>query len=156
MAGLENIFFAFKSRHSSTWCSNIFTFTRRFYPKRLTVHSGYNFFCQYICSLGIEPTTFALPTQCSTTEPQEHINKLKIHAFILRVYLSLFGTNCHSTVLEIEMPGFKNIFTHLRVDSYNSNQIYIRLQKQTYTQKKCSDNVVFFLFFFFSFFLFFF
>ncbi len=29
-------------------------------------------FCQYVCSLGIEPTTFALLTQCSTTEPQEH------------------------------------------------------------------------------------
>ncbi len=28
-------------------------------------------FCQYVCSLGIEPTTFALLTQCSTTEPQE-------------------------------------------------------------------------------------
>ncbi len=28
-----------------------------FYPKRLTVHSGYAF-CQYVCSLGIEPTTF--------------------------------------------------------------------------------------------------
>ncbi len=28
--------------------------------------------CQYACSLGIEPTTFALLTQCSTTEPQEH------------------------------------------------------------------------------------
>ncbi len=25
---------------------------------------------QYVCSLGIEPTTFALLTQCSTTEPQ--------------------------------------------------------------------------------------
>ncbi len=29
-------------------------------------------FCQYVWSLGIEPTTFALLTQCSTTEPQEH------------------------------------------------------------------------------------
>ncbi len=29
-------------------------------------------FCQYMCSLGIEPTTFVLLTQCSTTEPQEH------------------------------------------------------------------------------------
>ncbi len=29
-------------------------------------------YCQYACSLGIEPTTFALLTQCSTTEPQEH------------------------------------------------------------------------------------
>ncbi len=32
-------------------------------------------YCQYVCSLGIEPTTFALLTQCSTTEPQErHFN----------------------------------------------------------------------------------
>ncbi len=31
-------------------------------------------FFQYVCSLGIEPTTFfALLMQCSTTEPQEHI-----------------------------------------------------------------------------------
>ncbi len=30
------------------------------------------FFCQYVCSLGIEPTTFVLLTQSSTTEPQEH------------------------------------------------------------------------------------
>ncbi len=49
----------------------IYAFSRRFYPKRLTVHSGYTLFCQYACSLGIEPTTFALLTQCSTTEPQE-------------------------------------------------------------------------------------
>ncbi len=48
-----------------------FTFIRRFYPKRLTVHSGYTFFCQYMCSLGIEPTTFVLLRQ--TTEPQEHV-----------------------------------------------------------------------------------
>ncbi len=30
-------------------------------------------YCQNVCSLGIEPTTFALQTQCSTTEPQEHL-----------------------------------------------------------------------------------
>ncbi len=36
----------------------IYAFSRRFYPKRLTVHSGYTFFYQYVCSLGIEPTTF--------------------------------------------------------------------------------------------------
>ncbi len=28
-----------------------------------------------MCSLGIKPTTFVLPTQCSTTEPQEHTFK---------------------------------------------------------------------------------
>ncbi len=29
-------------------------------------------YCQYVCSLGIEPTNFALLTQCATTEPQVH------------------------------------------------------------------------------------
>ncbi len=53
----------------------IYAFSRRFYPKRLT--SGYTCFCQYMCSLGIKPTTFALLTQCSTTEPQEHYNLSK-------------------------------------------------------------------------------
>ncbi len=35
----------------------IYAFSRRFYPKQLIVHSGYTF-CQYLCSLRIEPTTF--------------------------------------------------------------------------------------------------
>ncbi len=35
-------------------------------------HSGKKKNCQYVCSLGIEPTTFVLVKQCSTTEPQEH------------------------------------------------------------------------------------
>ncbi len=34
----------------------------------------YTFFYQYVCSLGIEPTTFALLKKFSTTEPQEHYN----------------------------------------------------------------------------------
>ncbi len=51
----------------------IYAFSRRFYPKRLTVHYTWLYiFYQYVCSLGIEPTTFALLTQCSTTEPQEY------------------------------------------------------------------------------------
>ncbi len=29
-------------------------------------------YCQYVCSLGIEPTTFALLYNALTTEPQEH------------------------------------------------------------------------------------
>ncbi len=35
----------------------IYAFSRHFYPKRLTVHSGYTFFYQYVCSLGIKPMT---------------------------------------------------------------------------------------------------
>ncbi len=48
-----------------------------------TVHSVYSAFRLYVflsvgymCSLEIEPTTFALLTQCSTTEPQGHGNFL--------------------------------------------------------------------------------
>ncbi len=43
----------------------IYAFSRCFYPKRFTVHSDYICFCQYVCSLGIKPTTFAVLTQCS-------------------------------------------------------------------------------------------
>ncbi len=56
-----------------------------FIQSDLHLHSGYTFF-QYMCSLGIEPTTFALLTQCSTTEPQEHGSGAKntiIHALFL-------------------------------------------------------------------------
>ncbi len=34
------------------------TFSRRFYPKRLTIAFRLYIFNQYVCSLGIEPTTF--------------------------------------------------------------------------------------------------
>ncbi len=54
----------------------IYAFSRRFYPKRLTVHSGYTcfFFLITMCvPWESNPQPFALPTQCSTTEPQEHI-----------------------------------------------------------------------------------
>ncbi len=51
----------------------IFMHLADFYPKWLTVHAGYIFF-QYVYYLWIEPTPFALLTQCSTTEPQEHFS----------------------------------------------------------------------------------
>ncbi len=38
-----------------------------------------HFFCQYMCSLGIETTTFTLLTQCSTTEPQVQPNTAAAH-----------------------------------------------------------------------------
>ncbi len=50
----------------------IYAFIRRFYPKRLTIAFRLYIFYQFVCFLGIEPTTFALLRQCSTTEPQEH------------------------------------------------------------------------------------
>ncbi len=47
----------------------IYAFSRRFYPKRLTLHSSYSFFFtfdQLLLSLGIEPVILALLAPCST------------------------------------------------------------------------------------------
>ncbi len=45
----------------------IYAFSRRFYPKRLTLHSSYSFtFYQLWLSLGIEPMILALLAPCST------------------------------------------------------------------------------------------
>ncbi len=52
----------------------IYAFSRRFYPKRLTIHSGYTFFYPYLCSLGIKPTTFcAANTMLYYWATQEHM-----------------------------------------------------------------------------------
>ncbi len=45
----------------------IYAFSRRFYPKRLTLHSSDSFtFDQLLLSLGIEPMILALLAPCST------------------------------------------------------------------------------------------
>ncbi len=45
----------------------IYAFSRRFYPKRLTLHSSYSFYIdQLLLSLGIEPMILALLVPCST------------------------------------------------------------------------------------------
>ncbi len=45
----------------------IYAFSRRFYPKWLTLHSSYSFtFDQLLLSLGIEPMILALLAPCST------------------------------------------------------------------------------------------
>ncbi len=50
----------------------LITFSRHCYPKRLTVHSGYTFIVSMCVPWELNPRPFALLTQCSTTEPQEH------------------------------------------------------------------------------------
>ncbi len=56
--------------------SYIYAFSRRFYPKLLTVHSDYTyfFFVSMCVPWELNPQPFALLTQCSTTEPQEHLS----------------------------------------------------------------------------------
>ncbi len=56
----------------------IYAFSRRFYPKRLTVHSGYTCFITMCVPWESNPQAFALLTQCSTTEPQENLLLLHI------------------------------------------------------------------------------
>ncbi len=51
----------------------IYAFSRRFYPKRLTVHSGYTFSVSLCVPWELNPQRFELLTQCSTTEPKEHL-----------------------------------------------------------------------------------
>ncbi len=54
----------------------IYAFSRRrFYPKRLTVHSGYDIFISMRVPWELNPRYFAVITQCSTTEPQEQISR---------------------------------------------------------------------------------
>ncbi len=51
----------------------MYAFSRRFYPKRLTIAFRLYIFCQYMCSLGIEPTTFcAANTMLYHWATQEH------------------------------------------------------------------------------------
>ncbi len=64
-------FFIFFLFHLFTF--TFYAFSRRFYPKRLTVHSGYTCFITMCVPWELNPQPFALLTQCSTTEPQEHI-----------------------------------------------------------------------------------
>ncbi len=56
-------------------CDLLFTFMHladTFIQSDMDSIQAIHLYCQYVCSLGIEHTTFALLTQCSTTEPQEH------------------------------------------------------------------------------------
>ncbi len=69
-------------------------------------------FCQYVCSLGIEPTTFALLTQCSTTEPQEHgVKYVFIKAIHYVFILNITLQNIHR--IRIECFYFCIFRTHI-------------------------------------------
>ncbi len=59
----------------------IYAFSRRFYPKRLTLHSSYSFnfffFYQLLLSLGIEPMILVLLAPCSTIWATGKITQLQ-------------------------------------------------------------------------------
>ncbi len=49
-------------------------------------HSGYTFFISMCVLWELNPQPFALLTQCSTTEPQEH-DKCKATFLLLKLYV---------------------------------------------------------------------
>ncbi len=90
----------------------IYAFSRRFYPKRITVHSGYTyFFVSMFVLWELNPQPFALLTQCSTTEPQEHLLSLSHKyplTYLIKTILDCFISCCwfvHISLL-IQMRTF--------------------------------------------------
>ncbi len=88
-------------------------------------------FWQYMCSVGIEPTTFALLTQCSTTEPQEHMH---CYADDTQIYLPLKqspnGLEALCPPCLMWKPG---CFKMWQTDKYSSQQPTIHCIGQNYT-----------------------
>ncbi len=71
----------------------IHAFSRRFYPKRLTVHSGYTCFVSMCVHWELNLQPFALLTQCSTTEPQEHIFYIFYIFYLIPLELNIMLDN---------------------------------------------------------------
>ncbi len=89
---------------------HVYAFSRQVYPKATYSTFRLYMYCQYMCSLGIEPTTFVLLTQCSTTEPQEHVlNMYSTNVNEINVII-----NCHSSLLfylkGIYLKGVSNMY----------------------------------------------
>ncbi len=53
----------------------IYAFSRRFYPKRLTVHSGYTCFVSMCVPWESNPQPLRCKRNALTTEPQEHFHR---------------------------------------------------------------------------------
>ncbi len=63
----------------------MYAFIRHFYPKRLAFRLY--IFLSVCVFPGIEPTTFALLTQCSTPEPKESGIHTLSHTHIINIYI---------------------------------------------------------------------
>ncbi len=87
----------------------------------LYIYSGYTFFCQYVCSLWIEPTTFALLTQCSTTEPQEHCSKITSHDKTHWDYIWYLRVICWDYILYLRVIYESTQISHSRIAQPNYN-----------------------------------
>ncbi len=82
----------------------IYAFSRCFYPKRLTVHSGYTFFVSMCVPWESNPQPLRCKRNALTTEPQEHY---WIHYLIFCFYptVLVFAHLQHVRYLETVMVG---------------------------------------------------
>ncbi len=64
------------SHSEVNWYIYIYAFSRRFYPKRLTIEFRLYIFISTCVPWESNPQPFALLTQCSTTEPHRNIVQL--------------------------------------------------------------------------------
>ncbi len=69
----------------------IYAFSRRFYPKRLTIAFMLYIFISTCVPWESNPQPFALLTQCSTTEPHRNMWLLRIPARLPRCFLRRLG-----------------------------------------------------------------
>ncbi len=108
-------------------CICIYAFSRRFYPKRLTlltVHSGYTFFGQYMCSLGIEPT-FALLTQCSNHWATGYIE----------IWM-------HSIIKNAEGVWFCDALSTIAARQYHIQYIIITVETHNVLRERCEWGLI--------------
>ncbi len=100
----------------------IYAFSRLFYPKRLTVHSGYKLFISTCVPWELNPQPFALLTQFSTTEPEEHFKEQEIPR-IYTVWMVIYWSS-NVNILIFWDTGF---LLSLAVNSNHQNKIKKRL-----------------------------
>ncbi len=69
----------------------------------------------YVCSLGIEPTTFALLTQCSNTEQQEHVTCHNIVCHAMKYMGTRFSIayHCYIIICYISLRYISYIWLHV-------------------------------------------
>ncbi len=92
----------------------IYIYAFSFYPKRLTVHSGYAFIVSMCVPWESNPQPFALLTQCFTTVPQEHWTHMRSNdysttkIFVDNFLFSILSTNRCSPTGSRRVPLHRN------------------------------------------------
>ncbi len=94
----------------------IYAFSRRFYPKRLTIAFRLYIFISMCVPWESNPQPFALLTQCSTTEP--HRNTLATHD----------NQSCCSICPVGKGLGCVSVYLHCSYSIHLSHMVFISLQ----------------------------